>query len=123
VPSRWLLSNRTRALFLYSSWVVVCVGMFMLFMLSPWFQQVQVAPHGKLALQILGGALGVLGAPAGLIIWFGMVMFCVREDRASSKLFWFVLFFATAWFGAAIYFFVVYRKQFEQASSCLSSAA
>jgi hypothetical protein len=116
VSSRWLLSNRTRAVFLYSSWVVVCVGIFMLFMLSPWFQQIQTAPQGKLALQILGGALGVVGAPAGIIIWFGMVIFCVREDHVSSKVFWFILFFATAWFGAAVYFFTVYRKQVQMTS-------
>lgn len=116
MSSRWLLSNRTRTLFRYSSWVVVCVGIFMLFMLSPWFQQIQTAPQGKLALQILGGALGVVGAPAGLIIWFGMVIYCVREDKVSSKVFWLIFFFATAWFGAAIYFFTVYRKQVQMMS-------
>jgi len=42
-----------------------------------------------------------------------MVAFCVREDDspASAKIFWLVLFFIAAWFGAAAYFFAVYRKQ------------
>jgi hypothetical protein len=112
VSSRWLLSNRTRTLFLYSSWVVVFVGIFMLFI--PWIQQIQ-AVQIKLPLQILGGALGVVGGPAALFIWFGMVFFCAREDHSPvrSKVLWFVLFFATAPFGAVIYFFTVYRKQVQ----------
>lgn len=113
MSSRWLVSNRARALFLYSSWVVVGMGIFMLFI--PWFVQIQ-AVQIKLPLQVLGGALGVVGAPAALIIWFGMMIFCVREDHVSSKVFWFILFFATAWFGAAIYFFTVYRKQVQMMS-------
>jgi len=64
---------------------------------------------------VLGGALGVAGALASLIIWFGMVAFCLREDRSplSTKIFWFILFFATGSFGAAAYFFMVYRKQVQ----------
>jgi hypothetical protein len=90
----------------------------MLFMLSPWFQQTEAVPQARLALQVFGGALGLVGAPASLIIWFGMAVFCVREDRSrlSTKIFWFVLFFATAWFGSAAYFFSVYRKQVEGVS-------
>jgi hypothetical protein len=86
------------------------MGIFMLFI--PLFQQIQ-AVQIKFPLQILGGALGVVGAPASAIIWFGMVIYCVREDHDSSKVFWFILFFTTAWFGAAIYFFTVYRKQVQ----------
>jgi hypothetical protein len=91
----------------------------MIFMLTPWFQQFQAVPRGKLVLQVLGGTLGVVGAPASLIIWFGMVAFCLREDRApfSTKLLWFILFFIMAWFGSAVYFFRVYRKQVPAASS------
>ena len=116
--SKWLRSNRIRALFSYSSWAVVCLGGFMVFMLSPWFQQIEAMPRGELFLRILGGAVGVVGAPAGLIIWFGMVAFCACEDRSpvSAKIFWFVLFFTTAFFGAAAYFFRVYRKQVQRAS-------
>jgi hypothetical protein len=48
-----------------------------------------------------------------------MMAFCVREDRSplSSKVSWFVLFFATAFFGAAVYFFDVYKKQVHGASA------
>jgi hypothetical protein len=95
--------------------------MFMLFV--PLFQQIQ-AVQIKLPLQILGGALGLVGGPAALVLWYGMVVFCVREDQSavSSKVFWFILFFATGPFGAAIYFFTIYRKKIELADPSLSSA-
>jgi len=81
--------------------------------LTPWFQQIESIRGGVLGLRLLGAPLGVAGAPATLILLFGMMAFCVREDRSplSSKILWFVLFFATAFFGAAVYFFAVYRKQ------------
>ena len=109
--SGWLRSSIAGKLFLYSSWAVVSMGIFMLFMLTPWFQQMQAVPWAKFTLQVVGGTLGVVGAPASVVIWFGMVIYCLSEDHVSSKFFWFILFFGTAWFGAAIYFFTVYRKQ------------
>ena len=114
--AEWLRSNKLRTVFFYSSWVVVCVGLLMLFVLSPWFQRVEALPRDTLVLQVLGGALGVVGALASLIIWFGMVSFCLLEDRSalSTRFFWLILFFATAWFEAAAYFFVVYRNQVQR---------
>jgi len=111
--SQWLRSDKAYALFSYSSWAVICVGFFMIFMMSSWFRQIAVMPTGELVLRVLGAMLGLVGAPASLIIWFGMVAFCLREDhtRVGTKVFWFVLFFTTACFGAAAYFFAVYRKQ------------
>jgi hypothetical protein len=113
--SQWLRSSRANTLFLYSARVVVCVGMFMIFMLTPWFQEIETVPRGRLVLQVLGGTLGVVGAPAALVIWFGMAAFCLREDRShvSTKISWFILFFVAAWFGSAAYFFMVYRKQVQ----------
>jgi hypothetical protein len=95
------------------------MGIFMLFI--PLFQQIQ-AVQIKLPLQILGGALGVVGAPASLVIWFGMLAFCLREDHSpvGTKIFWLILFFVAAWFGSAAYFFMVYRKQ-VQAAGLLAS--
>jgi hypothetical protein len=44
-----------------------------------------------------------------------MAAFCIREDRSGvgMKIGWFFLFFATACFGAAAYFFMVYRRKSE----------
>jgi hypothetical protein len=115
----WLRSDRARILFSYSSWAVVCMGIFMIFMLTPWFQQIEALPRGDLFLRILGAPLGVIGAPASLIIWFGMIAFCLREDISptSNKVFWFIVFFTAAWFGATAYFFAVYNKQLRGAEA------
>lgn len=111
--SQWLQSSKTHKLFLYSAWVVVCVGIFMIFMLTPWFSEIESQPRAALFLRILLSPLAILAAPASLILWFGMTAFCVFVDRSSVgvKIWWFVIFFATAFFGAAVYFFKVYRKQ------------
>lgn len=115
--SQWFRSDRVRKLFSYSSWAVVCMGtgILVLFVLSPWSQQIEAMPRAKLLLQVLGGVVGVVGAPASIVIWLGMMAFCLREDRSSlsTRIFWFILFFTTAWFGAAAYFFKVYRRQVQ----------
>jgi hypothetical protein len=68
---------------------------------------------GELLLRLLGAPLGILGAPASLVVLSGMAAFCVREDNSptTTKLFWFAVFFIIAMFGAAAYFFSVYQKQ------------
>jgi len=90
---------------------------FMIFMLTPWFHEIELLPLGTIALRVVGGAIGVIGAPASLFVLFGMAVFCVSEDRSSFgvKMLWFVLFFMTACFGATVYFFTVYKKQVEGA--------
>jgi len=109
----WLRPEKAYKLFLYSAWTVVCVGIFMAFMATPWFWQIDSLRTWDLVLRVLGGALGIVGAPAALILWFGMAEFCLRHDNSptSDKILWFVVFFATAWFGSALYFFIVYRKR------------
>jgi hypothetical protein len=117
--AKWLRSKTARALFLYSSWVVILVGVFMVFLLSPWSERMQTIPQAKLVLEVLGGGLGFVGALASLVIWFGMITFCLREDRSplGTKIFWLVLFFVTAWFGSVAYFFRVYRQQVQFVST------
>lgn len=114
--SQWLRSNKARTLFSYSSWAVVCLGIFMIFMLTPWFRQIDALPKVDIVLRVLGGASGIVGSPASIALWFGMVAFCLFEDPSpvSHKILWFLLFFATASFGSAASFFWVYRKQVQQ---------
>jgi|SRR5450432_1084911 len=111
--SVWLQSSKAGTVFLYSAWVVVGLGIFMIFMLTPWFSEIEARPRADLFLRILVSPLAVLAAPASLIIWFGMMAFCIFGDRSSAgvKILWFVLFLTTAIFGATVYFFKVYRKQ------------
>jgi hypothetical protein len=89
------------------------MGIFMIFMMTPLFQLIETMPHGDLFLKILASPLAVLGAPASLIILFGMAIFCVRRDRSlvGAKVLWFIFFLFTACFGAVVYFFTVYKKQ------------
>ena len=111
--SGWLRSRKAFTLFRYAAWIVVCMGMFMAFMPTPWFSQIVAMHRGELLLRILGALLGILGGPASLVILFGMAIYCIREDDSStgSKVLWFAVFFITAPFGATAYFFSVYQQQ------------
>lgn len=111
--SAWLQSEKAFGLFRYTAWVVMYLGVFMAFMWTPWFHQIDSSRAGDIVLRVLGGASGVAGAPAALILLFGMVEFCLRHDKSTvgDKTLWFIAFFVTACFGAALYFFIVYRKQ------------
>lgn len=111
--SSWLVSKKTYTLFSYSAWVVIFIMIFMIFLLTPFFHQIDAVAKGDIFLRIFGGVLGFVGAPASLIIFLGMTIFCVREDRSSvgTKMLWFIFFFVTAWFGSVVYFFSVYRKR------------
>jgi len=121
--SQWLRSNKARTLFLYSSWVVVWMGVFVVFMFTPWFSEIEARPRADLFLRILVSPLAILAAPASIVLWFGMVAFCLFEDPSpvSHKVLWFFLFFATASFGSTAYFFKVYKKQVPGATAVLSS--
>jgi hypothetical protein len=79
--SGWLQSRKASALFLYVSWIVVCMGIFMAFMWTPWFRQIDSLRAGDLILRVLGGALGIAGAPAALIlmVWDGRILPAPRQ--------------------------------------------
>jgi hypothetical protein len=111
--TNWLRSSMAHVIFQYASVIVLCVGLFLAFLITPWFARLAALPMGDAVLRILGGSLGVLGAPAGLILWVGMFVFCFTEDRSAppSKIVWCALFLLAAFFASAVYFFAVYRKQ------------
>ena len=111
--SSWLVSKKANAIFLYSSWLIVYTGIFMAFMLTPWFRQIDAVPMGKLVLQILTSPSAFFGAPAALIIIIGMAIHCISNGDFSigTKILWSTFAFLTTPFGAAIYFFTVYKKQ------------
>jgi hypothetical protein len=115
--SQLLRSKNAFKLFLYSSWVIVSWGVVTIFMLSPWYRLTERQTWSNVLVHVLLSPLAFVAAPACLIILFGMMIFCAREDRSSvgAKILWFILFLTTACFGAAIYFFTVYRKQVQGA--------
>jgi len=61
----------------------------------------------------LGGALTVVSIVAIMPIIFGMAIHCISNSDLSigAKISWSIFAFLTAPFGAAIYFFTVYKKQ------------
>ena len=111
--SKWVRSNTAHIIFRYSSVTVLLVGIFFVLMMTPWFARLEAVHLGDIGLRVIGGCLGILGAPAGLIIWFGMLVFCLTEDRSgtTSRILWCCLFLAAAFFASSVYFFTVYRKQ------------
>src|SRR5208337_572997 len=118
-----LRSSKAHTLFLYSSWAVVWMGVSLIFVLTPWFRQIDALPRGDIALRVLGGALGIVGSPASIALWFGMIAFCVFEDPSPvrHRILWLLLFFATASFGLVAYFFKVYSRQVQRTSIPVSS--
>jgi hypothetical protein len=97
---------------------MVCLGVLVIFMLTPWFQQIEAVPDAYLLLRVLVAPIALVIAPAFFVIWFGMAAFCIRRDRSSvsDKIMWFILFLATGPFGSAAYYFRVYRRQMGDAS-------
>ena len=114
--SHRLTGTGFQRVFRYCAWVVTAVGIFVLLMPTPLFDAVRNTAAGDAALRVMGAVLGIMGAPAALIIWFGMLIFLFQEDRSTrgTKVLWFIVFFLTACFGSTAYFFSVYRKQIEQ---------
>jgi hypothetical protein len=111
--SRWLESKTMYMLFSCSAWVVVCLGIFMIFCLIYQFLQNKIFETDNLIAVVLGGAFIVVSSMALLIIIVGMAIHCLSNSNFSfgTKILWSIFAFFTAPFGAMIYFFTVYKKQ------------
>jgi hypothetical protein len=57
-----------------------------------------------------GGAMILL---ADIFLWIGMLRFIVKYDDRAGKSFWFVIVLFGLNFGAALYYFFVYRKYLQ----------
>ena len=116
--SGWLRSRGALRLFSYSAWVIVGWGAIVIFMLSPLYRLAETRLWSNILVHVILSPVAFLAVPACLIILFGMAVFCAREDRSplGAKILWYVLFLTTACFGAAVYFFAVYRKQVRDAA-------
>ena len=101
------------ALFSCSAWVVVCWGIAIVFELIFWGEQTKSFKTDNLIVVVLGSAFVVVNAIALLSITFGMAIHCIfnRDFSLGTKIRWSIFAFLTAPFGAAIYFFTVYKKQ------------
>jgi hypothetical protein len=99
--------------FSFSGWVVAAWGVLFV------FGVVFVTTHGNwtepgvpLVLVVLWCSLLLVSALAFLVLTFGMAIFCAALDPSPviAKVLWFGLFFFTAPFGSALYYFTTYRK-------------
>lgn len=115
MKNSWLESKTMFALFSCSAWVVVCWGILMIFCLTFWFQQTKTFQSDNLIVLILDVAFVVVSIVAFLIIISGMAIHCLSKSdfSISTKILWSIFAFLTAPFGAAIYFFTVYKKQMK----------
>ena len=113
MKNSWLVSKFAYSMFLYSVWAIVCLGLYIVFEMTPWFQQVETFHVPGLVVFLLGVALSTVGEPAILIIYFGMAIYCICRDCSSvgKKIALIVFILFTPPFGAIVYFFTVYRKQ------------
>ena len=84
-----------------------------LMLILPMRDRIESDEIAKPVFQVLGACLGVVGAFAALIIFFGMLIYLFRHDNSHTKMkvLWLLVFFATAWFGSTVYFWAVYRTQ------------
>jgi hypothetical protein len=108
-----LLTRAANSVLTLSAWLVTALGAALLFVLTPlydWASRVAVLQNLLLG---LGGALLLFALPAALLLLFGMLLFCLLRDPApaSRRFVWIFFFFTTACFGAAVYFFRVYRPE------------
>ena len=111
----YLESSRAYTLFRFSAWWMVLLAGFLIMMVSV-YDRIFSNDVTRTVFQVLGGCLGIVGAFAGLVIFFGMLIYMFLCDPSSGgrKTLWLLAFFFTAWFGSSLYFFLVYRKQVPQ---------
>jgi hypothetical protein len=108
-----LPSRRTCRLLSCCAWLVVATGVFFVWMRTPFFVQFNSHSWLSFAVALAGASLVLFGIPAGFILWGAMGYFCSLNSSLSkgARLAWFVLFFAIGWYGSALYFFAVFRRE------------
>jgi len=96
---------------------MVPLGLMFLIAFTPVYDAITANTTGRIGFQVIGGCVGIIGAPAGIVIFLGMLAYLFLFDRTSWKLLWVIVFLFTAWFGSSIYFLAVYRKQVAHATA------
>lgn len=114
----WIRSKRALTIFSYSAWTIVGWAVIIVFMVSPMYSLAETHLWSNVLVHVIFSPIAFLAVPACLVILVGMAVFCAREDDSpkGTKILWYILFLSTACFGAAIYFFAVYRKRVQEAA-------
>ena len=108
-----LRSRKTYMMFSFSAWWAVVFGVFFVV----YFAAIEGTARdfaGQTAIVVLG-CLGCVGSVAGLVIFFGMLIYLLKCDPSSRgwKAFWLIVFLIGACFGTSLYFFAVARRQLQ----------
>lgn len=100
----WLRSSNAASIF------VVCSA-FTLALVPVLFGRVQRG--GSFAYQAFWGSVGVVGAPATILLWVGMWKYWAQVDDAGrwAKRFWFLILLVGLWYGSVLYCYLVYLPQ------------
>jgi len=108
-----LPSRRIYLLLSLCAWVVVATGVFFAWAASPFFVQRDTTPWIFYPAALVAASLLLFGIPAALILWGVMGYHCSLNWRISkgARLAWFLLFFTIGFYGSALYFFTVYRRE------------
>lgn len=71
----------------------------------------------QLAFNVIFGGIGVFGAISAITNFVGMLVYLFACDKKSTKAWWLILFGITGWYGTAVYYLFVYRRQVGAAKS------
>jgi len=109
---RWLGSKAISAVFFYAVVVFMCFCVITILMAIPSVRQILNSSAINHAFASLFFLMCAIAIPSVLIIYFGMMIFCVRWDRSSigSKVLWFIFFLLAGPIGSTVYYFSVYRR-------------
>jgi hypothetical protein len=66
--------------------------------------------------RVFGGIAGVLGSLSVFLLWSGMWRYWTRidESRKAGRRFWFCILLVGIWFGAALYYALVYVPEVKR---------
>ena len=97
--------------FTFSAWFLIVLLVFF-----TWYFTIgeDISTHFmRVILPVILGCLGLVGSPAGLLLFVGMLAYLLKCDHLprNKKTLWLIAFFMGWGLSAAIYFFAVYRKQ------------
>ncbi len=97
----WLVSRRASAYFAASTVVIAAMS-------TVWFVKIPIQDSGPLS-RCFWAIVGVLAAVSIFFLWGGMWRYWMRHDSSKiSERVWFVLLVFGAWYGAVLYYLLVY---------------
>jgi len=112
MKNSWLVSKFAYNMFLYSVWAIVCLGLYIVFEMTHGSNRSNISCTRSRRISIRCRIINCrrTSNPDHLL---GMAIYCICRDCSSvgKKIALIVFILFTPPFGAIVYFFTVYRKQ------------